>query len=102
MDTASGREMKGNHFCLVVSPKPFKHRFQLAMMCPISGGISLIGRKAGSPVSLTGTGLQTDEVVLCHQLMLLDWNARKAKLIERPPFAIVQLVPDCISAVLEE
>ena len=39
-DPASGREMKGNHFCLVVSPKAFNARFKLAMVCPISGEVA--------------------------------------------------------------
>ena len=29
-DPASGREMKGNHFCLVVSPRAFNTRFKNA------------------------------------------------------------------------
>ena len=37
-DPASGREMKGKHFCLVVSPRAFNARFKLAMVCLISGG----------------------------------------------------------------
>ena len=58
-DPASGREMKGDHYCLVVSPKPFNLRFQLAMVCPISGGLAAAGRDTGFLVSLSGTSLRT-------------------------------------------
>jgi mRNA-degrading endonuclease toxin of MazEF toxin-antitoxin module len=51
-DPASGREMKGDHFCLVVSPKAFNQRFKLAMVCPISGGTAQVARDTGFLVSL--------------------------------------------------
>ena len=40
-DPASGQEMKGPHFALVVSAKAFNTR-GLAMMCPISQGRLLL------------------------------------------------------------
>jgi mRNA interferase ChpB len=43
-DPASGKEMIGKHFCLVVSPKSFNARFKLAMVCPISGGPTEVAR----------------------------------------------------------
>ena len=59
-DPSSGREMKGNHFCLVVSPREFNARFKLAMVCPISGGSAQAARDSGFLVSLMGQGLRTD------------------------------------------
>ncbi len=101
-DPASGKELKGRHFCLVVSSKAFNQRFQLAMVCPISGGMAAVAREAGFLISLTGAGTRTDGTIHAHQLKSLDFVARKARFIERAPIEIVNQVTDCILSVLEE
>lgn len=100
-DPASGREMKGNHFCLVVSPRAFNARFKLALVCPISGGVADVARSAGFLISLMGTGLRTEGQVHAHQIKSLDWASRKATLVERVPDAVVQEVLDCLRSVLD-
>lgn len=101
-DPASGREMKGNHFCLVVSPRVFNARFKLAMVCPISGGVAETARSAGFLVSLMGQGLRIDGQVHAHQIKSLDWAARKASLVERAPALVVQEVLMCLQSVLAD
>lgn len=101
-DPASGREMRGDHFCLVVSPKTFNKRFQLAMVCPISGGSATVARDTGFLISLMGFGLKTDGNVHAHQLKTLDWTTRKAQRIEKAPDEIVQQILGCLIAVFEE
>jgi mRNA interferase ChpB len=101
-DPASGREMRGDHFCLVVSPRAFNARFRLAMVCPISGGSAEVARSAGFLISLMGFGLRTDGQVHAHQVKSLDWAARQASLVERAPDLIVQEVLDCLRSVLED
>jgi mRNA interferase ChpB len=102
-DPASGREMQGPHFCLVVSPKSFNQRFQLALVCPISGGVATVARESGFLIPLMGSGLRTDgSSVHAHQLKSLDWKARKASLVERAPPEIVNAVLECLVAVLED
>ncbi len=101
-DPASGREMKGKHFCLVVSPRSFNERFRLALVCPISGGAAELARNAGFLVSLMGFGLNTDGTVHAHQVKSLDWAARRADFVEKAPEAVLQQVLDCLRAVLEE
>ena len=101
-DPASGREMKGNHFCLVVSPRAFNARFKLAMVCPISGGAADVARSAGFLISLMGLGLRTDGQVHAHQIKSLDWDARKASLVERAPDGVVQEVLMCLQSVLSD
>lgn len=100
-DPASGREMKGNHFCLVVSPLAFNARLRLAMVCPISGGNAENARSAGFLISLMGLGLHTDGQVHAHQIKSLDWTSRQVTLVERAPDALVQEVLDCLQSVLE-
>lgn len=101
-DPASGKEMIGKHFCLVVSPKSFNAKFKLAMVCPISGGAAEVARSAGFLVSLMGLGLRTDGSVHVHQLKTLDWTSRKAAFIEKAPPEIMQEVLDCLVAVFED
>ncbi len=101
-DPSSGREMKGNHFCLVVSPRAFNARFKLAMLCPISGGVADAARSAGFLVSLMGHGLRTDGQVHAHQIKSLDWASRRASLVERAPAAVVQEVLSCLQSVLDD
>lgn len=100
-DPASGREIKGNHFCLVVSPRAFNARFKLAMVCPISGGAAEGARSAGFLVSLMGFGLRTDGQVHAHQIKALDWASRRARLVERAPDSAVQEVLACLHSVLD-
>ena len=100
-DPASGREMKGEHFCLVLSPRAFNARFKLAMVCPISGGVAEAARSAGFLVPLTGLGLRTDGQVHAHQVKSLDWASRRASLVERAPVVVVQEVLNCLQSVLE-
>jgi mRNA interferase ChpB len=101
-DPATGREMKGKHFCLVVSPRSFNERFRLAKVCPISGGAAELARTAGFLVSLMGFGLKIDGVVHAHQVKSLDWAARRADFVEKAPELILQQVLDCLLAVLED
>ncbi len=101
-DPALGQEMRGNHFCLVVSPRAFNSRFRLAMVCPISGGVSGIARHSGFLISLMGCGLRTDGSIHAHQLKSLDWFARQASFVEKVPDPILQEVLGCLMAVFED
>ena len=101
-DPASGREMQGNHLCLVVSPRAFNARFKLAMVCPISGGAAEAARSAGFLVSLMGQGLQTDGRVHAHQIKSLAWASRCATLVERAPDVVLQEVLMCLHSVLDD
>lgn len=94
--------MKGDHFCLVLSPKSFHQRFKLAMVCPISSGVAPHAREAGFLVSLMGTGMKLNGSIHAHQLKTIDWEARKAKFVEKTPGYIVDQVVDCIFSVLED
>ena len=100
-DPATGREMAGKHYCLVVSPRLFNERFRLAMVCPISGGTAEVARNSGFLVSLMGFGLKVDGTVHAHQVKSLDWAARRADFVEKAPEVILQQVIDCLQAVLE-
>jgi mRNA interferase ChpB len=64
--------------------------------------MAIAARETGFLVSLMGAGLRTTGNVHAHQIKSLDWNARRAKLIERAPREIVALVLECLVSVLED
>ena len=88
-DPASGREMKGPHYGLVLSGKLFNQQ-GLAVVCPISQGEAASARTYGTVVTLMGSGLDTQGAVHCHQLKALDWRQRKAKLKEVVPQSLTE------------
>ncbi len=100
-DPASGHEMKGNHFGLVISQKVFNAR-GLAMICPISQGAADSARTHGTVVTLMGLGLDTQGAVHCHQVKSLDWKIRKAKFKEKVSLDIVDDVAARIEAIIFE
>ena len=101
-DPASGREMKGDHYCLVVSPRAFNERFRQAMVCPISQGMAGPARAGGFLVTLMGTGMRTAGNVHVHQLKSLDWAVRKARKLERAPEHIVAQALQLLIAVFDD
>jgi mRNA interferase ChpB len=98
-DPASGREMKGPHFGLVISGKLFNSQ-GLVMICPISQGAASTSRTHGTVVTLMGMGLDTQGAVHCHQLKALDWRERKAKFKEAVPPDLIDEVSARLEAIL--
>jgi mRNA interferase ChpB len=98
-DPASGNEMSGKHFALVVSARLFNNS-GLAMVCPISQGASGLARSKGFLVSLMGAGTESQGNVHCHQLKSLDWRARRAVRKESVPTAINDEVAEVLKAIL--
>lgn len=99
-DPASGREMKGDHYCIVLTPKAFNSRFGLAWTCPITTGTQEAARGL-TAVTLMGTGLRVSGIVLCHQIKALDWSARKAKVVDRLKGAVLTQILDICTAIID-
>jgi mRNA interferase ChpB len=100
-DPASGKEMKGNHFALVISAKAFNER-GLAVVCPISQGEGASARTHGLIVTLMGSGTDTQGAVHCHQIKSLDWRIRQAKLKEVVPDYISEEVIARVQAIFND
>ena len=98
-DPASGHEMKGPHFGLVLSSKAF-NQHGLAMICPISQGGAAAARTHGTVVTLMGAGTSTVGAIHCHQLKALDWRVRNVRLKERAPQYIVDEALARVEAIL--
>lgn len=98
-DPASGREMKGPHFGLVLSSKLF-NQHGLAFICPISQGAANAARTHGTVVTLMGTGLDTQGAIHCHQMKSLDWRARQVRWKETVPAYLLEEVLARLEAIL--
>lgn len=85
--------------CLVLSPVEF-NRLGTALVAPITQG-GEFSRYQGFTVSLTGTGLDTQGVVLVNGIRMLDLTARQAKRIETAPPEIVEDAIARLMAILE-
>lgn len=98
-DPATGKEMKGPHYALVISAKAFNAR-GLAMVCPISQGTAADARTHGTLVSLMGTGTDTQGMVHCHQLKAIDWRTRRAQYKESVDVGVTGEVEGRLEAIL--
>lgn len=81
---AAGHEQAMQRPALVLSPEPFNRKIKLAFVAPITSRI----RGHGFEAELEGT--KTHGVVLCHQVKMIDYDARGMRFIEKAPEAIVQ------------
>lgn len=101
-DPSTGREVLGEHYCLVLSKSEFNDSFGLALVCPVSLGRAENACDQGFLVTLVGAGSDTQGSIHSHQVRTLNWRARKASFKEKAPSDVVKQVLDCVSALLEE
>lgn len=101
LDPTAGREQRGRRRVLVLSPRDFNRAVGVAFVAPITQG-GEFARDMGFTVPLSGTGLDSQGVVLCHQTASRDVNARDPRKIERAPDYIVNDVLARVRAVFEE
>jgi mRNA interferase ChpB len=89
LDPASGREQKGKRRVMVVSAKAFNRVAGVAWVMPITQG-GEFARGHGFTIALTGTGLDTQGVLLWFQMSTKDISARGARFVEKAPEFIVE------------
>ena len=99
LEPTRGREQQGQRPAMVVSDVRF-NSLGLAWIAPITQG-GQHARHQGFADSLQGAGLDTQGVVLCHQLRVLDLQERRARVKETAPDFIVEAVLDIVRAILE-
>jgi len=90
LNPSQGREQAGPRYVLLVTPRDF-NKFGTPLVCPITLGGNF-ARDKGFAVSLTGTGMNVQGVVLCNQPRVLDLQKRGATFVERVPPEIVDEV----------
>lgn len=91
LDPTAGHEQKGTRPVLIVSPDAFNAATQAPVVVPITTG-GAFARNRGFAISLAGAGTQTVGIVRCDQLRTIDLAARRGRLLESAPPAIVDEV----------
>jgi mRNA interferase MazF len=77
-DPQTGREQRGRRPAVVLSPRIYNERSELAVVCPITSRVK--GRMFEVPVP---PGSQIDGVVLADHVKSLDWKLRRAQFAGR-------------------
>lgn len=77
LSPAAGREQKGAHYVLIISPRGF-NRGGVPLVCPITT-VGNSSRMRGFAVNLQGAGTGVTGVIQVDQLTALDMMARKGK-----------------------
>lgn len=98
-DPASGKEMKGDHFCLTLTPTEFNRKFGLCWVVPITTGQQNAARGL-TTITLMGTGSKVTGIALAHQIKALDWAARRAAKVDRIPKSVLNEALEVCGAIL--
>lgn len=95
-----GRETQGDLRPALVLTTAEMNALGTAIIAPITQGGDF-ARYAGFAVSLTGTGMETQGVVLVNMIRAVDLNSRGAKVIERVPQVILDDALARLQAIFE-
>src|SRR5882672_2059505 len=84
-DPQAGREQAGRRPALVLSPRAYNQRSNLALACPITSQVKGYPFEVALPAGCGVTG-----VVLADQIRNLDWKVRRATRAGRAPTEILE------------
>lgn len=100
LNPTEGREQQGDFRpALVLTPAAY-NATGLAVIAPITQGGDF-ARYAGFAVTLSGSGTETQGVVLCNQIRTVDLEARAAKRVEAVPEVVMDEVLARVQALFE-
>lgn len=100
LDPTKGKEQAGKRYVMVVSHDHFNKATGVPVICPITQGGGY-ARQQGFAVPLSGSGTDTQGVVLCHQPRVMDFAARGAKYKEAAPEFIIDEVLARLAPIFE-
>lgn len=86
----AGHEQRGTRPAIIISPKIYNKKTNLALCCPITSNIK------GYPFEVVVEGKKIDGVILSDHLKNLDWKAREIKFIEK---ASISVLNECIEKI---
>ncbi len=93
----SGHEQTGRRPALVISPKIYNEKTELALFCPITNHVK------GYPFEVKiPDGLEISGVILSDQLKSLDWKIREAEFICSLPKSSLRETMSKINALLNQ
>ena len=100
LNPTAGREQQGDFRpALIISPAAFNIS-GLVLIAPVTQGGDF-ARYAGFAVPLSGSGTETQGVVLCNQIRTVDLEARGAKRVESVPEVVMDDVLARIQVLIE-
>lgn len=100
LNPTAGREQQGDFRpALILTPAAY-NASGLAIVAPITQGGDF-ARYAGFAVPLSGSGTETQGVVLCNQIRTVDLEARGAKCIESVSEVVIEDVLARVQALFE-
>lgn len=86
LNPTKGREQAKIRPALVVSPKAYNQKTQLAIMCPITTV------QKGYPFEVAVNGMKVSGVVLSDHVRSLDWKVRNTRFIAKAPESVMREV----------
>lgn len=93
-DPQAGREQRGRRPALILSPRIYNARAELAIACPITSRVK--GRMFEVPIA----GGKIEGAILVDQVKSLDWKERRAELAGKADTAVVEEVRDRLRPLL--
>lgn len=100
LNPTAGREQQGDfRLALILTPAAY-NASGLAIVAPITQGGDF-ARYAGFAVPLSGSGTETQGVVLCNQIRTVDLEARGAMRIESVSEVVIEDVLARVQALFE-
>lgn len=78
-----GREQAKNRPAIIVSPKSYNQKTNLALMCPVTSV------SKNYPFEVAVDGKKISGVVLVDHIRSLDWKARNAKFITKAKSRVI-------------
>ena len=97
-----GNELQGERRpALVLSNSEF-HKLGFMMIAPITQGNAALARDNGFAVTLSGTGCETQGVIVAYQTRMIDFRNRNAKKVESVPDYILSEVQDIVESILKD
>jgi len=84
MQPQAAHEQSGRRPAIVLSPKIYNDKTNLALLCPITNQIKGYPFEVNIP-----SGLKFIGVVLADQVKSLDWRSRKAEFCAKAPESVI-------------
>jgi len=100
LEPVVGREIRGNYRPVLVLTKKEFNRIGDVLVAPITQGGDM-SRYAGFAISLTGSGCDTQGVILINKIRMIDIKSRNGKLVEKVPQFILDEVLSRLIALIE-
>ena len=80
----AGHEQAGRRPAIVLSPKAYNRKVELAILCPVTSQVKGYPFEVRLPAEMSVKG-----VILSDQVKSLDWRVRKAEFIEALPEEVI-------------